>query len=80
MKVKDARIVGVLFGLISGITSFEYNELISFSLGSLGVVSFFLGKKIIKGQNGGLLEGFGIGLFIISASQQFNLFFGTNAS
>lgn len=49
MNVREARFIGVFAGLISGITSFEYNSLISLSIGSIGVLSFFMGKKVVKG-------------------------------
>ena len=49
MKVQEARIIGFLMDLSSGVTSFAYNSLISLGIGSMGMISFFLGKKVIKG-------------------------------
>ena len=69
MKVQEARIIGFLMGLTSGVISFAYNSLISLGIGGMGMISFFLWKKVIKGPNGACLEGIGMGLFFVSFSQ-----------
>jgi len=65
MKVYEARILGLIIGLLFGGAFALYFDLIMFILAMIGTIQIFMKKQqILTGTFGGLLIGLAAGYFL----------------